>query len=44
MMGWFWYDLDFFYKLWYFFGWMGGYYSDEFDKLLIEMCIVINFK
>jgi len=44
MMGWSWYDPDFLYKLWHSPGWMGGYHSDELDKLLTEMRTATNSK
>ncbi|MDE5099698.1 MAG: ABC transporter substrate-binding protein, partial [Trichodesmium sp. St16_bin4-tuft] len=44
MMGWSWYDADFLYKLWHSPGWMGGYHSDELDKLLTEMRTATNSK
>ncbi|MDE5087163.1 MAG: ABC transporter substrate-binding protein, partial [Trichodesmium sp. St16_bin2-tuft] len=39
-----WYDPDFLYKLWHSPGWMGGYHSDELDKLLTEMRTATNSK
>ena len=42
MMGWSWYDPDFLYTLWHSPGWMGGYHSDELDKLLEEMRTTTN--
>lgn len=44
MMGWSWYDPDFLYTLWHSPGWMGGYHSDELDKLLTEMRTATNLE